>query len=437
MSNCYLHVDMDAFFAAVEVRDNPALQGKPLVIGGGPPPWGREAHRLSVRNCEDAQSPEAAFSGRGIVTTCSYEARRYGIRSGMPIAEAWRKCPDAVYLPGSRGKYGAASAEVMELLGRFTPDLEPVSVDEAFLEVSHCGLMFGGPWEMARAIQTDMQRELGLSCSVGIGPNQLLAKMGSKMKKPAGIFEIRKDNARELLAGLKVQAMHGIGPSTAERLNRLGIHTLGELAAFPPAILQRWFGPASAAGLLRMARGEGGRVSRPFGHRPSEQEKSVGHSRTFGRDLRDTTVLEAELLDLTERVCRRLREGGWLACKVTVQLRSPDFVNRFRQAPLDRPSHREGELFQVARRLMEQNREPGEPLRLLGISAGRLKPCLSACEQTSLWDSPLVVKENRINGVLDGLKRDWGRGIISRMNVVSKLELRSRADHARASDPSP
>ncbi len=425
MDECFLHVDMDAFFAAVEQRDNPALRGRALVIGGGPPPWGREAKTLSLRSCEDAQSPEAAFSGRGIVTTCSYEARRYGIRSGMPIAEAWRRCPDAIYMPGSRSKYGAASDEVMELLGRFSPDLEPVSVDEAFLEVSHCRTLYGDPWQMAARIQRSMLDELGLSCSVGIGPNRLLAKMASKMKKPAGIFELPREKAREMLAGLKVEAMHGIGPSTGARLNHLGIHTLGQLADFPQKILLRWFGPAGAVALQRMARGEGGRVTRPFGHKPQEQEKSVGHSRTFGRDLSSYRVLEAELLDLVERVCRRLRAGNWLTRQVTLQLRSPDFSNRFRQAPLSRPSHREGELFEVVRQLLHENHSEDQSLRLIGVSAGRLKAIGTASEQASLFDSPAVEKENRLNPVLDHLKSDWGRDIISRLSVVSKGELRS------------
>ena len=422
MERSYLHVDMDAFFAAVEVRDNPALRGKPLVIGGGPPPWGREGNRLSLKSCEDAQSPEAAFSGRGIVTTCSYEARAYGIRSGMSIAAAWKLCPDAIYLPGSRGKYGAASAEVMEILGRYSPDLDVISVDEAILEVTHCRLAFGGPWEIARALQVSVLAELGLSCSVGIGPNPLLAKMASKMRKPAGLFEIRADTARAVLEPLDVQAMHGIGEATAVKLRELGIHTLGQLADFPAPILARRFGPVAAAGLIRLARGEGGRVTRPFGY--SREEKSVGHSRTFGQDLRTGLALEAELLDLTERVCRRLRAAGLAARQVTVQLRSPDFTNRFRQQPLARPSQRESDLYRVARQLLHEHWREGQPLRLLGISAGRLQPMDGNREQMSLLDGNRPERESRLNRALDDLKDYWGRGAISRCQVVARKELR-------------
>ncbi|MFA7330616.1 MAG: DNA polymerase IV [Candidatus Delongbacteria bacterium] len=422
MERCYLHVDMDAFFAAVEQRDNPALRGRGVVIGGGPPPWGKEGRQLSARSCEDAQSPEAAFSGRGIVTTCSYEARAYGIHSGMPIAEAWRRCPDAVYLPGSRGKYGAASEQVMAILGQYTPDLDVLSVDEASLEVSRCSLLFGGPWEIARTAQARVRSELGLSCSIGIGPNPLLAKMASKLRKPAGLFEIPADQAQQILAPLDVQAMHGIGESTATKLRELGIHTLGQLADFPTAILARRYGPVLAGNLQRLARGEGGRVTRPFGY--SREEKSVGHSRTFGRDLKTRLALEAELLDLTERVCRRLREAGLAARQLTLQLRSPDFQNRFRQQPLHRPSQRESDLYAAARHLLHENWQEGEPLRLIGVSAGRLSPLDRQTEQLGLLDGGRPEKENRLNRTLDELKDWWGRDVISRCQVVMRKELR-------------
>jgi DNA polymerase IV len=417
-----LHVDMDAFFAAVEVRDNPQLRGKPLVIGGHPPPWGAEHRRHRLSESEDTHAAEATFAGRGVVTTCSYEARRYGIHAGMPIAEAWRLCPDAVYLPGSHGKYGSASAEVMAILSRFSPDLEPVSVDEAFLDVSGCRLAFGGPWEIAAAIQRQVEAELDLSCSVGIGPNQLLAKMASKMRKPAGIFEIRADQARELLAPMAVEKMHGIGPSTAARLERLGILTLGQLAGYSPRILERQFGPASALALQRLARGEGGRVVRPFGYR--REEKSIGQSRTFGRNLSTRAALEAELLDLGERVCRRLRAGGWQARQISLQLRSPDFSNRFRQAPLAAPCDRESEIFAMGRNLLHANWCEGEPLRLLGLSAGRLVPASSEGWQLDLLDGGRADKERSLNAAMDALKADWGRDAVSRCNAVLRRRRR-------------
>jgi DNA polymerase-4 len=413
---------MDAFFAAVEQRDNPALRGRPVVIGGGPPPWGKEGRRLHAKSCEDAQSPEAAFSGRGIVTTCSYEARAYGIRSGMPVAEAWRRCPDAVYLPGSRGKYSAASAEVMAILEQYTPDLDVLSVDEAVLEVSRCRLLHGGPWEIACTVQARIRSDLGLACSIGIAPNQLLAKMASKLRKPAGLFEIRADEARAVLAPLDVQAMHGIGESTAGKLRELGIHTLGQLAEFPLAILARRFGPLWAGNLQRLARGEGGRITRPFGY--SREEKSVGHSRTFGQDLRGRQALEAELLDLTERVCRRLREAGLAARQVTVQLRSPDFRNRFRQQPLARPSQRESDLYAAARHLFHENWSEGEALRLLGLSAGRLQPVVGHPVQLGLLDGGRAERESRLNLAMDELKDWWGRDVISRCQVVARKEMR-------------
>lgn len=417
-----LHVDMDAFFAAVEVRDNPELRGKALIIGGHPPPWGAEARRHRLSESEDTHAAEAAFAGRGVVTTCSYEARRYGIHAGMPVAEAWRLCPDGVYLPGSHGKYSAASVEVMEILARFSPDLEPVSVDEAFLDVTGCRMAFGDPWEIARAIQRTVESELGLTCSVGIGPNQLLAKMASKMRKPAGIFEMRPDEARAILAPMPVQKMHGIGPSTAARLERLGIHTLGQLADYSPKILERHFGPAGALSLGRMARGEGGRVVKPFGYQ--RVEKSVGQSRTFGRDLDARAALEAELLDLCERVCRRLRAGGWQARQLSLQLRSPDFVNRFRQAPFPVPTDRESEVFSLARALLRENWTEGDGLRLLGVSAGRLVAASSEGWQLDLLDGGQGDRERSLNAAVDALKADWGRGSVSRCNAMMRRRWR-------------
>jgi len=417
-----LHVDMDAFFAAVEQRDNPALKGRPVIIGGGPPPWQKDERKRRSKVSEDTHAWEAASSGRGVVTTCSYEARPFGIHAGMPISQAWRRCPHAVYLYGSRGKYGACSRRVMEILSSFSPELEPVSVDEAFLDVTRTRHLFGGAWAVARGIQYKIRRRLDLTCSVGIGGNHLMAKMASKMRKPAGIFEIPDAEAREILAPLQVGKMHGIGPSTEAMLEKLGIRTLGQLAEYPAKVLMRHFGPAMTASLHRMARGEGGRVTRPFGYKTVE--KSMGHSRTFGVNIKETQAIEAELLDLIERVCRRLRRGGWRGKRVSLQLRSPAFVNQHRQAPLPEATCNDRSIFLVVRKLLHDNWKPGEPLRLVGVSVSNLVPDEACSLQRNLLEEEVLLREESLNQALDDLKDYWGKEIISRCNASMRRRYR-------------
>jgi DNA polymerase IV len=416
-----LHIDMDAFFAAVEQRDNPALRGKPVIIGGGPPPWGAEAKGSRFKENDDTHGSEAAYSGRGVVTTCSYEARHYGVHSGMPIVEAWKLCPDAIYIHGSSGKYSDSSRKVMEIISSFGPDMEPVSVDEAFLDVTHCKFL-GTPWAIARGIQKKVNDDTGLTCSVGIGSNRLLAKMASKMKKPAGVFEITNKNARQIFAPMKVGKMHGIGPSTTEELHKLGIHTLGQLAEYPRNVLQKQLGFVSAANLIKLARGEGGRVTRPFGYKTVD--KSIGHSRTFSKNLNSKSAIEGELLDLIEKVCKRLRAGGFKSTKITVQLRSPDFINQHRQITLSNATNCESTIFRAARKILHDNWSSGQEIRLLGIAAGQLLVEEDVALQFDMFQSDVEEKEEAVNSVLDELKDFWGRTIISRCNANMRKKYR-------------
>ncbi len=415
-----LHVDMDAFFAAIEQRDNPELRGKPVIIGGGPPPWQKQGPEPRQ---EDKQAGrEAPWSRRGVVTTCSYEARAFGVHSGMPIVEAWRLCPNGIYMPGSHGKYGDASRRVMSVLERFSPDVEPVSVDEAFIDVTHSQYLFGNPWAIARSIQRQVKEETDLTCSVGIGGHRLLAKMASKMRKPAGIFEIPAERAREIFAPMPVLKMHGIGPSTAKALQKLGIHTLGELAEYPDRVLVEHFGPAGARSLKMRARGEGGRVTRPFGNK--DVEKSIGHERTFGRNITTMESLEAELLDLVERVCRRMRAGGYIGTLVNLRLRDAEFVTLHRQAPLSEPGSCESQIFDTARLLLRQNWVCGSPVRLLGVSVGRLLPAGDGNTQGHLWFGEQRCKEAAIGTAMDELQGRWGSRLVSRCSAAMRHKVR-------------
>ena len=415
-----LHVDMDAFFAAIEQRDNPELRGKPVIIGGGPPPWQKQGP--GPRQEDKQAGREAPWSRRGVVTTCSYEARAFGVHSGMPIVEAWRLCPNGIYMPGSHGKYGDASRRVMAVLEQFSPEVEPVSVDEAFVDVTHSQYLFGTPWVIARSIQRHVKEETGLTCSVGIGGHRLLAKMASKMRKPAGIFEIPAEKARAIFAPMPVQKMHGIGPSTAQMLQKLGIHTLGELADYPDRVLMDHFGPAGARSLKMRARGEGGRVTRPFGNK--EVEKSIGHERTFGKNICTLESLEAELLDLVERVCRRMRAAGCMGSLVNLRLRDADFVTLHRQAPLSEPGCCESQIFDTARLLLRKNWVCGSPVRLLGVSVGRLVEYQEGSSQGHLWFGEQRRKEESIGNAMDELQGRWGGRMVSRCAAAMRHRVR-------------
>ena len=216
MERRIVHVDMDAFFAAIEQRDNPSLKGKPVIIGADPK-GGR---------------------GRGVVSTCSYEARKFGVRSAMPISEAWRRCPRGIFLPPDFQKYEEASGKIREAFFEFTPDVEQVSIDEAFLDITRSAHLFGGPTETCRRIKARVRELTGLSCSVGLAPTKMAAKIASDLKKPDGLVEVREASLRAFLAPLDISRLWGLGPKTAALLRGRGVNTVGELAAAGPEQLR-------------------------------------------------------------------------------------------------------------------------------------------------------------------------------------------------------
>ncbi len=403
-----LHIDMDAFFAAVEQRDNPSLRGLPLIIGG----------------IVDEKG------ARGVVTTCSYEARPYGIHAGMPLSRAWTLCPHGTFIKGSRGKYGSASMEVMALLRRFSPELEPVSIDEAFLNVTRCHRVQGSSRCIAEEIQATMERELGLTCSIGIGSNRLLAKMASKMRKPAGIFELPLAKAHEVLAPMPVSKMHGIGEATTAGLNRLGIHTLGELADFPQEVLIRRFGSHGGRNLKKLAAGLGSRVVKPFGYR--REEKSIGQERTFGRDQSSLAAISAELLHLCEKVGHRLRQGDWLGRTLTLRLRDADFQTCTRQARLPEATQCDKELHKTAMALLQRNWQSGQALRLVGVSVSGLIRLEGTGIQGSLLEGTAGVRDQRVDQALDAINDVFGSGSIARCNAHFRRNMRVESGAGQA-----
>jgi DNA polymerase-4 len=333
-----IHVDMDAFYASVEQLDRPELLGQPVIVAG--------------------------LGRRGVVSTCSYEARRYGVHSAMPTAQARRLCPDGVYLAPRAARYEEVSAQVFAMFEALTPQVEGLSLDEAFLDVSASLRLLGDMAGIGRRIKQEIRERTGLTASVGMGPNKLLAKLASELSKPDGLLRIRAEEAAVSLAPLPVGRLWTVGRVTEQALHKLGIRTIGELAACDPARLTRALG-RQARVLQILARGED--------ERPVEAvraEQSIGAEHTFDQDLEHLELAESWLLRQCERVAARARARGLEGATVTVKLREPPFITATRQAPLGAPSASAAEIYAVARRLLNVwwQRQPRPRLRLLGVS---------------------------------------------------------------------
>jgi nucleotidyltransferase/DNA polymerase involved in DNA repair len=341
-----IHVDMDAFFAAVEQRDNPALRGKPVVVGADP---------------KDGK-------GRGVVSTASYEARAYGIHSAQPISQAYRCCPHAVFLPVDMEKYGRESDRVRQILSAFTPQLEFVSIDEAHLDVSGSLRLFGGKRELARQLQQRIERETGLTASLGVAPNKLVAKIASDLQKPRGLVVVEPEEVEQFLRPLEVRRLPGVGPKLQQALTALGVRTIGDLADRPREELQERFG-AGGLSLWDMAHG--------IDDSPVEEErevKSIGHEHTFEVDTNDAAVIRATLMELCERTARRLRKAGLEGRTVTTKVRFEDFTTVTRRQTLEAGTVAEAaEIFRMAEQNHVAAHAGRRKVRLVGVTVSGLQ----------------------------------------------------------------
>ena len=369
-----LHVDLDAFYASVEVLKDPSLAGCPVIVGGA--------------------------GTRGVVMSASYEARTYGIRSAMPAVRARRLCPDAVFVAPDFEAYKAHSNRFREVLLAVTPLVEPISLDEAFLDVSGATRLFGEPEAIAVKVRQEVLSEVGVSCSVGVASSKLVAKLASEAAKPDGLVVVTADGVHAFLDPLPVRALWGVGEKTGETLSRLGVRTVGDLARTPPSVLGRLIGEQHAADLIDLALGMDQRPVVPY-----EAPKSVSHEETFDRDLDDERELLREALALSQKVAARLREDGYQARTITLKIRLANFTNLTRSRTLTGPTDVAADMYQVVGELFRALPGARRRVRLLGVVATGLVP--AGQDQLALLRGE---RWGDVERAVDRIERRFGRG---------------------------
>jgi len=381
-----IHVDMDAFYASVEELDDPSLVGKPVIVAG--------------------------LGRRGVVSTANYEARKYGVRSAMPTAEARRRCPHGQYIFPRHDRYKVISDVVFEVFGQFTPMIEGLSLDEAFLDVSASLRLFSSIEAIGRQIKGDIKARTGLNASVGMAHNKLLAKLASELSKPDGFLAIRPDEVRGYLDPLPVGRMWTVGKVAEEALQNVGIRTIGDLLRADDWRLHKAVGPRHGAQLRALCRGED---QRPVV--ADAAEVSISAEWTFETDLDTLPIAEAWLLRQCERVGARARARELEGRTVSVKLREPPFVTHSRQAQLPVPGNATPEIYAVARRLLQVwwNQHPRPRLRLLGVGLSGFD-ARHGDEQQDMFAAP--VAEKRSDGVQDRINQRFGAGALVRAGVL-------------------
>jgi DNA polymerase IV len=377
-----LHVDLDAFFAAVEQRDHPELRGRPVIVGGGGP------------------------DRRGVVSAASYEARTFGVHSAMPLRTAGRLCPQGVFLPVDGRKYQAVSREVMAILRRYTPQVQPISIDEAFLDVTGSRALFGDGETIARRIKEAVRSEVGLTASVGVAATKLVAKIGSDLRKPDGLVVVAPGEEAAFLAPLPISRLWGVGERTAAALRDFGVVTIGDLARLPRASLERRFGKHGAA-----------LVDRALGLYPDpvatgDPAKSIGHEHTFDTDTADRETVERTLLGMADGVAWRLRAAGLKAGTVTIKLRDSSFATITRQVGLDVPSDLTEPIYEAALALLRRELH-GQRIRLVGVTASNFRDR----QQLALFgiEDP---RRHQAAEALDRIRRKYGERSVTRARLV-------------------
>jgi DNA polymerase IV len=387
MTRTILHADLDAFYASVEVLDDPSLRGKPVIVGGGP-------------------------DQRGVVMAASYEARAFGVQSAMPLRTAGRRCPDGVFLPGRPERYRTLSQQVMAIFASFTPLVEPISLDEAFLDVSGSLAAFGDGTTIGRRLKERVLDGVGLVVSVGVASNKLIAKVASDLRKPDALVVVPPGDEAAFLAPLPIRRLWGVGPQSQAALGEYGVTTIGQLAAMPPETLRRRFG-RHGADIGARARGEDRSSVEPF-HAP----KSIGHEHTFDVDTVDRAQLEATLLDVAESVASRLRRHNLAAGAVQLKLRYEGFETVTRQAPLPRQARESEPLYETGVELLRRTLVDGRAVRLIGLTA----ISLADAQQLTLFDAP--ARTDRLSRSIDAVRERFGENAITRARLLTERPAR-------------
>ena len=389
MRRWIMHVDMDAFFASIEQLDHPEYKGHPVIVGG--------------------------LSSRGVVATCSYEARKFGVHSAMPISRAKKLCPDGIYVYPRMDRYKEVSHQIFSIMKEFTPHIEPLSIDEAFLEVSGMSTMYSGPKALGRAIKDRVYEQTGLIISAGLAPNKFLAKLASDLDKPDGLVVIPYGREKEILAPLPIKRIWGVGPHTEKRLKAGGFHLMRHIQALPD---ERSLIPIVGNQARRIWELANGIDDRPV--ETDRKIQSIGAEETYEEDLTDGSTIELEFRYFANRLSKRLRKRNLLGHTVSIKVRYDDFTTVSRQKRLDTPSDHEHVFFETAlllwNKLMQDKTskqlkgvtfmDPPGPISLLGLTVSGLDEDVPM--QDSLFESPKNETENKLAGVLDSLESKFG-----------------------------
>ena len=383
MSRTILHIDLDAFFVSVELLDKPELRGQPVAVGG-----------------------RAEY--RGVISSASYEARKFGVRSALPTRRALQLCPDLILLPARHDLYAEHSRDVMMRLQEITPQIEQISIDEAFLDVTGTELRYGQPEKLARHLHDRIRDEFNLPCSIGVASNKLVAKIATEQAKPNGIRIVPTGEEAAFLAPLPVRALWGVGPKTADILKSIGVETIGQIAHARSDVLTRRFGQRGADDLIRRAQG--------IDDSPVESEhaiKQISQETTFARDINDAKQLRATLLELSEGVGARLREDGLSARTIAIKIRYGDFTTFTRQTTLPQPTDLDQTIFEIAWALFEANWKR-RAIRLLGVAARQMIP---AARQLDLF-APHDDRIDKLTHTVDEIRHRYGADSLKRGSTL-------------------
>jgi nucleotidyltransferase/DNA polymerase involved in DNA repair len=379
-----LHVDMDAFYASIEQLDDPALRGRPVIVGADP----RQGR------------------GRGVVAACSYEARKFGVRSALPISRAWKLCPEGAYVRLRMKRYVEVSHQVMEILRSFTNLVEPLSIDEAFMDITGSVALFGAPVQIARAVKKQIREATGLTASAGVAPNKFLAKIASDLKKPDGLVVVEADGIEAFLRPLPISRLWGVGPKTEDRLLELGLQTIGAVRDRKREEIVQALGANLGTHLYELALGHD---DRPVV--PNWEPKSVSNEMTFDEDTDDRAVLTQTIRRLAESVGRRLRRESYKARKVTLKLRYAPFETHTKQTSMKRATDSDEEIIRLALGLFDQF-PLDRRVRLIGVGTGEIVRPGEESTQLGLFDEPR--KESTIDLTLDRIRERFGDSAIKR-----------------------